>query len=51
MIKKCIKKYGYKVTMVDKRPFGEVTIRFLEPKNIIGRVDSWLRTLLSRENY
>jgi len=47
MIRRLIRKIGYKVTMVDRRPFGVVTIRFLEPKNIIGYIDSWLRTLIS----
>lgn len=39
-----INKYGYKATMVDRRPFGDITMRFLEPKNIIGYIDSWWRT-------
>lgn len=45
MIRRIINKIGYKVTMVDRRPFGEVTMRWLEPKNIIGRIDSWIRSL------
>lgn len=43
MLSKWIRKHCYKVTMVDRRPFGEVTMRFLEPKNIIGRLYSWYK--------
>lgn len=44
IIKRLIDKYGYKAT-IDKRPFGSVTIRFLEPKNVFGRFISWVRTI------
>ena len=43
MLRIIINKLGYKVTMTDRRPFGMVTMRFLEPKNIIGRIDTWVR--------
>jgi len=34
---------GYKVTMIDRRPFGEITMRFLGPRNFIGHIDNWLQ--------
>lgn len=48
MIKRLIKKYGYRVTMIDRRPFGMVTMRFLEPKNIIGYMDTFFRTMFTK---
>jgi len=48
MIRRWIKKYGYKVTLIDKSPFGDVTMRFLEPKNIIGYIDNWCRIFFSK---
>lgn len=38
---KVIRDIGYKVTFEDRHPFGEVTMRFWEPKNIVGRLCSW----------
>ena len=47
-MRKLIKKYGYRVTMTEGSPLGGVAMRFLEPKNIIGWIDSWLRSLIER---
>jgi len=38
LLERFIRKHGYKVTMIDRRPFGEVTMRFFEPKNTMGRI-------------
>lgn len=48
MLRRLINRLGYRVTMLDKQPFGVVEVRFLESKNIIGRIDSYVRKLLSR---
>jgi len=40
-LRKIIRTIGYKVTFEDRRPFGDVTMRFWEPRNFIGRLHSW----------
>jgi len=49
-MRKWIKKYGYRVTMTENSPLGGVSMRILEPKNIIGWIDSWLRRLKRGSN-
>lgn len=48
-MRRWLNKHGYKVTMVDRRPFGTITMRILEPKNILGRLHSWARTRLQQK--
>ena len=47
MLNDLIRKYCYKVTFIDRRPFGEVTMRFWEPKNIVGRIHSLIMVAIN----